>query len=99
MLPSYISNRKKTQRVSDRTDDIAEQIGTTNGHGTIAEMITRIITTISKLDDAMTASKTRITLLETGHKENKLMLEEVKTDIKDIKDILVKIIQEVEDGR
>lgn len=43
MLPSYISNRKKTQEVSDKATDVLDKIGEPNGHGTVVGLLEEIL--------------------------------------------------------
>jgi hypothetical protein len=43
VLPSYISNRKKTQEVSDKATDVSNKIGEPNGHGSIVGMLEEIL--------------------------------------------------------
>lgn len=91
MLPTYMSNRKKTQEVSDKTDNIAEQIGQTNGHGTIADMITKLIEHSAVITE-------RVNRLEVKDAEKKLVLRELKDDVHYIKRLLEQLLGAKEDG-
>ena len=44
VLPGYMSNRRKTQAAVEKVEQVAEKIGEPNGHGSLVDMITDVLT-------------------------------------------------------